>query len=58
MSLKPKAIPELTGQVAKAAFPKGNIYMQCATHSGVSIQTINLRICIQPMGNPRSVHGD
>ncbi|MEL6306507.1 MAG: transposase [Chloroflexota bacterium] len=31
MSLKPKAIPavpELTSQVARAAFPKGNVYMQ------------------------------
>ena len=31
MSLKPEAIPvvpDLTNQVAKAAFPKGNVYMQ------------------------------
>lgn len=55
MSLKPQAIgpvPEETARIARAAYPKGNIYMQLRDDSGRSMRMNSSLTCSRSVVNP------
>jgi transposase len=55
MSLKPtpvQPVPELTAQVAHAAFPKGNVYLQLRNEFGAIYDDALLWISIPTMDSP------
>ena len=44
-------IPELTAQVARAAFPRGVIYLELRDELGTSRRQAFLQTCMHMMGN-------
>jgi transposase len=54
MSLQPQEVPPVpneTRRIARAAFPKGNVYTACAMPLAPSIMTSSLRRWFRRVGN-------